>query len=132
MATRITNIGAFNDVRLILDRAMAAGGAVYHANNYAHAIKWRARAYTLRSLLYKFSAEEVRNFPGVLPSTPYDQMILKVRPKAENDNRVTIEIQKPEGKLFTFDGRQLDIDPVKEEQDALKAAAEKLKEELDL
>lgn len=113
----------FADVAAVLDAAIAAGGATYKLPSKGKAIRWRQRAYSLRTLLLKQDA--ARKAPGIAPTSPYDSMFLRL---LESDPSVVIiETRQPEGVLTDSFGnivtpkQRVDLvnDPLQQEADEL-------------
>ena len=67
------NLRAYEHVRVILDHAIAHGGARYTRQNHRDAVRWRLEAYQFRKLFMKSVAKD-----GVVPPTPYDGMHLVI------------------------------------------------------
>lgn len=104
-----SNLAQFSDVAAVLDAALANGGGRYELPTPGKAIKWRQRAYTLRKTLSKLDAQKKLKLLGASPSTPYDQMYLRIEP--HDRCVVLIEILKPEGRLTTLEGAPLEAGP---------------------
>lgn len=58
-----SRLGAFADIKAILDVAISTNGGRVELGSYAEALKWRTRAYRFRKLY----AEQV-------PNSPYDKL----------------------------------------------------------
>lgn len=123
------NIHSYDDIRAVLDAALAEGGGRYTLATPGQAVYWRARAYYFRKLLYNLAEERLANAPGMTPSTPYDQMKLTLE---EGTGSVLIQFIKPQGTLTRLDGTPIELrtkaEP-DEEIDALVAEAERLAQE---
>lgn len=126
-----TNVHSYDDIRVVLDAALEAGGARYELPDPGKAVYWRARAYYYRTLLLKLAAERLANVPGTAPSTPYDHMKLSLE---KGDNVVVIEFIKPQGKLTGLDGKPLAVKSqlvkADEDEEELIREAERLAKEL--
>lgn len=104
-AKTYTSPSQFSDVAAVLDAALAAGGGLYKLPTSGKAIRWRQRAYMLRSLLLKI---DERMKQGTVPaSTPYDNLVLRIRD--DDPLTVRIEIEQPEGILTTLNSTPLEL-----------------------
>lgn len=102
-----TNINTYNDIRRVLDTVLAKGEvARYKTESRADAVRWRLRAYTFRKLLQRQLNETAGTIPGYSPSTPYDNMILRL-----DDTAVIIDMdgQAIPGELTDETGRPLSL-----------------------
>lgn len=71
--TKGSRLGSFDDIKAILDVAVATGGGKVELASYAEALKWRTRAYRFRKLY----AERV-------PHSPYDRLSFPQPAKGQN------------------------------------------------
>ena len=116
-----TNLGSYADVAKVLDAALSAGGARYRVKDRGTAIHWRQRAYKFRSLLLRQKAKELELIPGLLPSTPYDALVVRIDP---NDECVCVITERtPHGELTDLDGKPLVVGKPDEEGAELLAEA---------
>ena len=121
------NIGQYEDVAIVLAKALEHGGGRYRLESERAAIRWRHRAYKYRSLLLAQKREELRGFPGIQPTTPYDSLILRVE-----GNTVEISVNRPVGSFEAPDGTIVDLsgEVENEREQAELEEARRLKEEL--
>lgn len=121
------NLGQYEDVAIVLAKALEHNGGQYRLESEKAAYRWRHRAYKFRSLLLKEKREELGIFPGIRPSTPYDSLILQVE-----GNVVRISVNRPVGSFEAPDGTLIDLDgeAAAEQNEADMAEARRLKEEL--
>lgn len=121
------NIGQYEDVGIVLAKALEHGGGRYRLESERAAIRWRHRAYKYRSLLLKQKREELGGFPGIQPTTPYDSLILRVE-----GNTVEISVNRPVGSFEAPDGTTVDLsgEMENEREQAELEEARRLKEEL--
>src|SRR5690606_7453634 len=126
MALR-NNIGQYEDVAIVLAKALEHGGGRYRLESERAAIRWRHRAYKYRSLLLKQKREELGGFPGIQPTTPYAPLILRVE-----GNHVEISVHPPAGAPGAPDGTAVDLggEMENEREQAEIEEARRLKEEL--
>ena len=107
------NINTYADVRNVLNTARVSGGAVYTLGSVNEAIRWRQRAYYLRTLLFERDG-----------FTAFDEMKLVLEA-----NVVKISFDAAQvGTLKGLDGKKLK--PVIEADDDLLATAQQLAKEL--
>lgn len=96
------NINNYNDVKAILDAAVAGGGGRYHLPTKGKAVHWRQRAYTFKNLAQR-NAQATSTVPGYTPPTPYDELTFSLQAGAGDSFYVVIMIRQPEGHLETFE-----------------------------
>lgn len=77
------NINTYNDIKAQLDQAISMGGATLTLSNRNTAINWRLRAYKFRALWAKLEGERSL-VPGFIPSSPYDNLLLKFDTEKEH------------------------------------------------
>jgi hypothetical protein len=102
---------SFQDIKPILDAALAAGGGAYRPRNQQGkpspeaAARFRHRAYSFRRSLQHQIEKEGMSVTST--TTPYDGMVLRIDP---NDHTVVL-INKPDdvGDLMGLDGKPLKI-----------------------
>ncbi|HLP68197.1 MAG TPA: hypothetical protein VK181_11845, partial [Rhizobium sp.] len=75
MPTKNVTTAAFTDCYKVLDMALANKGVRIGFPDRNKATRFRHRCYKARSLLYKASERAVQ--PGTLPSTPYDDIVIR-------------------------------------------------------
>lgn len=97
-------LGGYADVREVLDKAMAAGGARYRLPTPGKATVWRHRANYFRKLLRDLDAETKSLIPGAAITTPYDSVLLRIE-----GCDVVIEMIKPEGELILSSGESAEL-----------------------
>ena len=68
MRKQVSRLGMYQDVREILDAALASGGGQVELPSHGQAVHWRHRAYKFR----KIYAETVD------PQSPYDRLTFRV------------------------------------------------------
>lgn len=91
-------LGLYDDVRQILDAALAAGGGVYSipvvdgdiARAHGAAVHWRQRAYKFRKLYAQTIAND-----NTLAMSPYDKLSMKM--VAPNSSDVVITVRQLTG-----------------------------------
>jgi hypothetical protein len=71
-----SNINTYRDVQVQLAEARRLGGALMSFRNRPERTKFKARVYKYRTLLRE-SAEAANQIPGLTPSTPYDDLIMR-------------------------------------------------------
>lgn len=80
--TIANRLGMFDDVRQILDAAIASGGGSLELPSYGQAVHWRQRAYKFRKLYAQTLASD-----DSFSMSPYDRLTL---PKLDDDSCVVI------------------------------------------
>lgn len=109
-----TNINAYADVAAVLVAAQEQNGGVYTLDTKSDAIRWRARAYQYRKLLFERDG-----------FTLYDTMVLTIR----DETKVFIEFRKGgPGTLTSLDGEKVEVEEPSVEDPYEEAAAELMKE----
>ncbi len=102
------NPNAYADVAAILDAALAMGGGVYTLPSHGRAIRWAHRAYSLRLSLRNIQVL----LPGQAPSTPYDNIELRVedlgKDRRAEPHKVQILLKTAEGVLTDLEGNPLE------------------------
>lgn len=118
------NINQYQDIKRVLDTAVANGGARYKLPSDKAAVRWRLRAYYYRKLL-QVSLQEGNIIPGYTPATPYDMMQLTL-----DGPIVIIKLKVEEGELLDEAGNPIDAAalPSEEDEDELTRAANELVE----
>lgn len=104
---RSNRLGMYQDVREVLDAALAAGGGAYECETHGQAVHWRQRAYRFRKLY----AEQ---YGGV---SPYDALVL---PRCD-DATVYINLRKQVG-VFKPANKMPEPEPMFESDPLLDAA----------
>lgn len=76
-----TRLGQYDDIRLILDEALAAGGGTYTLATHSAAVHWRQRAYKFRKAYAEAingaSKYDKLEFPRLNPNT--SEVIIRLR-----------------------------------------------------
>lgn len=119
-------LGAFADVKTVLDAALRANGGTYRLRTHGAAIKWRQRAYQYRKLLLDIA--ERNDITGLVPaSTPYDGLELRIEGSA-----VIIAPREPVGEFIPASGPAINLEEVKKEteENEFTEAARKFADEL--
>lgn len=119
------NLGQYNDVRDVLDLALANGGGRYTLSSRKAAIRWRQRAYMYRSLLRE-DLEIRRKELGFTVVTPYDEVLITI-----DDNVAILTMSKMEGIFEPLHGGPT-VQPASAPADDLDAEAAALAKELGL
>ena len=124
------NINSYNDIRRVLETVLARGGSArYRTETKAQATRWRLRAYMYRKLLQQQALEAAGDLPGYTPTTPYDDMILRLD---DTDVLIAFDGQAIPGELLDESGAKLplvDNKPHIDEDDPLLLEAMKLADE---
>lgn len=76
MKPRSNRLGMYDDVRKILDAALAAGGGSYELPSYGQAVHWRHRAYKFRKLYAEIIADK-----NATATSSYDRLTFPTVPK---------------------------------------------------
>ena len=97
------NLASYLDVQRVLDTALQHGGLRYKLKSPGAARHWRQRAYTFRRLKQDQAEQTVGDLPGAQPSTPYDQLLLRLE-----ENTVLIGFHEPIGELYAPDGTRVE------------------------
>jgi hypothetical protein len=80
-------LGMYDDVRQILDAALASGGGEFALTTYGQAVHWRQRAYKFRKLYAETLASDKS-----LAMSPYDRLTM---PRIdEGSNVVVIKVRE--------------------------------------
>jgi len=116
------NLGQYEDIRQVLDMALANGGGRYVLDSEKATFRWRQRAYMYRKLLRE-DLEARRDSLGFSTVTPYDHLLLTLSGTA-----VILTISAPTGKFETLAGDIIDTTtaPPSREPDDLELEAMKL------
>lgn len=80
--TIANRLGMYDDVRQILDAALASGGGEFELPNHGLAVHWRQRAYKFRKLYAQTLAAD-----DSFSMSPYDKLTL---PKLDDDSCVVV------------------------------------------
>lgn len=109
---RSNRLGMYQDVRTILDAALANGGGTYACETHGQAIHWRQRVYRFRKLY----AETV----GLTRESEYDCIVIpRVPPESST---CYLQLRKQVG-IFMPSNESADIifdeDPLLEEAEAI-------------
>lgn len=119
------NLGQYNDVKEVLDYAVANSGGRYIMADRKTAIRWRQRAYMFRKLLRE-DMEVRRATLGFTVTTPYDDLLITLQ-----DNIAVLTISKMQGRFERLDGTApADPNAVLESDDELEDIAAKLIKEI--
>lgn len=86
---KVNRLGNYEDVKQVLDAALAAGGGSYKLETHGKAVHWRHRVYKFRKLFAAALGGGV---------SPYDKLTFPSIPK--ESSTVIIKLQQPEG-IFT-------------------------------
>lgn len=82
--SQANRLGMYNDVRQILDAALASGGGSFELPTYGQAVHWRQRAYKFRKLFAEIL--------GTDAMSPYDRLTM---PRVEEGtSTVTIDVRE--------------------------------------
>lgn len=100
------NLGQYEDVRKVLELALANGGGRYILESDKATFRWRQRVYMYRKLL-RADLEARREQFGTTAVTPYDNLLITL-----SGNCVIITISAPVGVFETLSG-----EPVSTETD---------------
>lgn len=90
MSRNPNRLGLFDDVKEILDAALAAGGGTYTCLTYGAAVHWRQRAYRFRKLYAEIH--------GVKNSSVYDKLTM---PRVVEGDTVVHIITRQHTGVFT-------------------------------
>jgi len=114
------SLGAYADIRPVLDAAIARRGGHYILPTAQAAIRWAQRAYYYRTLLREQSRLRL-GIEGIEPTTPYDEIKLR-----REDNIVYIEFYTPIGTFIGPDGNAVDVkgEALEAQDDLLSQEAE--------
>src|SRR5688572_30098189 len=99
-----TDPAAYTDIQAVLDAAKARGTVTYMVyEDHGTAVNWRHKAYSFRKALIRAAQRKVGMTEGFFPSTPYDNMLLRVE-----DKRVSINwLPEATGVLTGADGQPI-------------------------
>ena len=120
--------GAYIDCEKVMQAALENDGIEIDFDTRAEAVVFRQRCYKLRKLLY----EACKPAPGLLPSTPYDTLIIRLpNPGEPGDTTLTFENRADHGlsilsRVRTRSGKPLSVEPETAAEDALAALRGKL------
>lgn len=110
------SLASYAPIRLRLEAARAAGGARFQPFSQTTgepskgvAVRWRQSAYTYRTLLTKADVAAHAAIPGYIPSTPWDDMILRIDPA--DPTFVIIEFGTGDGAMLGLDGKPITAAP---------------------
>jgi len=96
------DIGQYTDVRATLDIILSARGGITAFDTRAEAIRWRQRAYMLRTLM---SEADQR-------STPYDGMVLRNPVESGHGWTVAVECERRDNiRIFDLQGNLITPQP---------------------
>lgn len=101
--------GAYRDCALIMDEMLRGGGGFASFETSQKATIFRHRCYKLRKLL--FTASERGMIPGMIPSTPYDDLYIKMEPDGtvlefclrSKESLPTVETKEKPNSALDFD-----------------------------
>lgn len=114
--SKVNRLGKYNDVKVVLDAAIASGGGEIDFQTRGEAVRWRQRAYEFR----KMYAEVV------IANSPYDALTLPRIP--DESTTVTIRIPTLTGQFRPFGGMPLtfaaETAPIPDDDPAMIAARE--------
>lgn len=100
---------AYNDCFRVMDRILAARGGIARFPTSQKATVFRHRCYRGRAMLFK--ASEAGAKPGIIPSTPYDDIYILHEP---GDTFLTFKLRSlddlPEIELASHEVQDLDLD----------------------
>ena len=117
-------LGMYDDVRQILDAALASGGGTFDLPNHGLAVHWRQRAYKFRKLYAQTLAAD-----DSFSMSPYDKLTLPMIP--DNSSTVIINVREVVG-TFTPNREPYEVQeipvPGDELFDVAKGIAEKIRE----
>jgi hypothetical protein len=89
---------AHSDVIEALEATLAHGAIDIEMSDYGAAVNFRQRCYRYRKALLTQSATDLKELklkglakPGLLPSTPYDGIVIKALEQGENVLRFRVE-----------------------------------------
>lgn len=80
--TSANRLGLYDDVRQILDAAMASGGGEFVLTTHGQAVHWRQRAYKFRKLFATILSQDKS-----LAMSPYDRLTM---PQIPDDSSTVI------------------------------------------
>jgi len=116
-------IGAFPDIKPVLDQALKSGGGVYELRSYKEAVRWRQRAYQYRAALQ--ALERNRNILNDRDfSTPYDKLSLTL---TKGSNVVVISFIEATGIFIPNNPME---EPLETKEDEFTLAAAELASQL--
>lgn len=92
------NIGQYEDIRQVLELALANGGGIYTLDSVKATYRWRQRAYMYRKLLREEMVAK-RESLGFSTVTPYDRLLITL-----SGESVLITISAPTGTFEAFSG----------------------------
>lgn len=120
------NINTYGDIKRQLEHCRALGGAKIEFDTFGQATVWMARAYTFRALLRKQAeAAQTNPVPGWIPSTPWDDMIIRHN-KKDRETFLRVEFNaEAVGKISPLDNPGA-IPNMTEEADTLLASIKSL------
>jgi hypothetical protein len=98
------NLGQYEDVRKVLELALANGGGRYVLDSAKATFRWRQRAYMYRKLLREELVAKREQF-GTSTITPYDSLLITL-----SGNCVIITISAPSGVFETLSGEVVSTD----------------------
>ena len=93
--TLAKTLDRYNDVRRVLDTALANDGSITFKPDNSTAAHWRRRAYHYRTLFVRHMATS---------STPYDDLVFEVV-----GDKIHITTTKVGGTIYSSDGKVLEV-----------------------
>lgn len=85
--TIANRLGMYDDVRQILDAALASGGGTFVLTTHGQAVHWRQRAYKFRKLYAETLSQDKS-----LAMSPYDRLTLPMIP--DDSSTVVINVRE--------------------------------------
>lgn len=122
--TQANRLGMYDDIRQILDAALASGGGEFVLPNHGQAVHWRQRAYKFRKLYAQTLASD-----DSFSMSPYDKLTMPQIP--DDSSTVVIKIREVVGTFTPNREPYIPTDvpvPGDELFEAAKGIAKKIKE----